>query len=383
MSGPAGVATQVQRGHDERFMAAAVALARRATGRVWPNPAVGALIVRDTAEGAVMVGRGVTSPPGGPHAEVMALRMAGEAARGATCYVTLEPCSHLGRTGPCAVALAEAGVGRVVVGLSDPNPRVSGRGVAMLRDAGVDVTVGVCAALCRRHHAGHSRRVLEGRPHVHVKLAVSADGALGRRGDGQSAITGEEVRRRVHLERAACDAILVGIGTAVADDPDLTCRLPGLEARSPVRVVLDPTARLPLDSRLVQTAGLTPVWVLTANDADYERTDALAAAGCTIVRLATTAAGRIDPLVALRALGQRGITRVLVEGGGAVAGAFLDRDVVDEAVLYHGTVVVGADPVLPFGTRDVSALAQTGRFVVADRGYLGPDRYIRYSRKEV
>ncbi|WP_342366151.1 bifunctional diaminohydroxyphosphoribosylaminopyrimidine deaminase/5-amino-6-(5-phosphoribosylamino)uracil reductase RibD [Stappia taiwanensis] len=339
----------ISRLNDERYMAATVAYARRTQGLVWPNPSVGALIVK----GGVVQGRGVTQRPGGPHAEVMALRQAGEAARGASCYVTLEPCSHQGRTGPCAVALAEAGVKRVIIGLRDPNPRVAGRGEAILRERGVEVVSGVAADLCHAHHIGHVRRVLDGRPQVILKLAVSQDGCIGRRGYGQVAITGEGIGRRVHILRAECDGIMVGIGTALADDPLLNCRLPGLESRSPVRVILDTAARLPLDSKLVRGAADVPVWVLVGNGADYARTDALRDAGCTVVRLATLANGRIDPLVALRALGQRGLTRLLVEGGASVARAFVDRGVADEVIISRGNIVVGEGGIPPFGDRGI------------------------------
>lgn len=375
------ISDNAPRPHDARFMAAAVALARRASGRVWPNPAVAALIVDESGDIPVVRGRGWTQPAGGAHAEVRALRDAGEASRGATCYVTLEPCSHHGRTGPCAVALAEAGIRRVVVGLSDPNPRVSGRGVAILREAGVEVVVGVGEKLAAAHHAGFVRRMSEGRPHVVLKLAVSRDGYIGRKNDGQVAITGEDVRRRVHLYRAECDAIMVGIGTALADNPSLTCRLPGLEGRSPVRVVLDPRAELPLDGKLAATAGKTPVWVVVANDAEFERTDALSARGCMVIRVAPDEAGRISPKVALRALGQRGITTVILEGGSRLARSFLDADAVDEAMIYHGGATVGNGGILPFGDRPLDLIDESGLAKIPGRVAVGAESYDHYIRK--
>ncbi|ADZ70344.1 bifunctional diaminohydroxyphosphoribosylaminopyrimidine deaminase/5-amino-6-(5-phosphoribosylamino)uracil reductase RibD [Polymorphum gilvum] len=366
---------------DRRYMAAAVALARRGLGRVWPNPSVGALIVADTGGAPVVVGRGVTSPPGGPHAEVNALRQAGDRARGATCYVTLEPCSHHGRTPPCSAALVSAGVRRVVIGIADPNRRVSGRGIGMLRDAGIAVTVGVEAVACRDLHLGHSLRVLAQRPAVTLKLALSADGFIGRLGAGQIAITGSLSKRFAHGIRARSDGILVGVGTVLADDPQLTCRLPGLEGRSPVRVVLDPNARLPLGSRLVRSAAEVPVWAVVANAADPDRLGALARAGVLIIRVPAGPEG-IDPLVALTALSARGITRVMVEGGSRVAAAFLRADMVDEAWLVHGPASLGAGGVLPFGAEGADALAGTGRFHVVETGIWGEDHYVRYRRKE-
>lgn len=366
--------------YDERFMKATVSLARRATGRVWPNPAVAALIVDESGKVPIVRGRGWTSPPGGPHAEIAALRDAGEAARGATCYVTLEPCSHQGRTGPCAVALANAGVQRVVIGVLDPNPRVSGKGAALLRDAGISVAVGIGEAECRAHHAGFIRRIKDGRPHVVLKLAVSKDGYIGRKGDGQVAITGEDTARRVHIYRAECDAIAVGIGTVLADDPSLTCRLPGLEARSPVRVVLDANARLPLDSNLVETARVTPVWVIVSNSADYERTDALSARGCTVIRVPLVADGRIAPAVAMRALGQRGITSLLLEGGSRVAESFVRAGMVDEAMIYHGGDVVGSSGIRPFGESGAELLENFGLERQAGRFRMGCETYDHYIR---
>src|SRR5579864_2671787 len=209
---------------DLRFMQLALALGRRGQGRTWPNPAVGAVIVKD----GVIVGRGWTQAGGRPHAEVEALRRAGEAARGATLYVTLEPCSHHGKTPPCADAVIAAGIARVVSALEDPNPEVAGQGHARLRAAGIAVEVGVGAEAARRDHAGHIRRMRQGRPQVMLKLAISADGKAGAAGRRPLAITGERVRDRVHLLRAQSDAIMIGIGTALADDPLLTCRLPGM-----------------------------------------------------------------------------------------------------------------------------------------------------------
>src|SRR6188472_3677360 len=270
---------------DRRFMELALALGRRGQGRTWPNPAVGAVIVKD----GVIVGRGWTQPGGRPHGEPEALRRAGEAARGATLYVTLEPCSHVGKSPPCADAVIAAGIKRVVSAIEDPNPEVAGQGHARLRAAGISVDIGLGAAEAARDDAGHFRRVRDKRPHVILKLAVSADDKIGAVGHKPVAITGEAAKTRVHLLRAQCDAILVGIGTVLADDPMLTCRLPDMEARSPVRVVLDRALRLPGTSRLVHSARQTPLWVMTSDFAEAPAAMKLGAAGAQVMRVAATA----------------------------------------------------------------------------------------------
>ncbi|MDN5927797.1 MAG: bifunctional diaminohydroxyphosphoribosylaminopyrimidine deaminase/5-amino-6-(5-phosphoribosylamino)uracil reductase RibD, partial [Hyphomicrobiales bacterium] len=239
---------------DSRFMAAAIRLSRRHLGLTGTNPSVATLIVRDDGEGPVIVGTGVTAIGGRPHAEPQALGEAGELARGATAYVTLEPCAHHGRTPPCAEALVTAGVTRVVGAASDPDERVSGKGYAILRTAGMEVVEGVLAREAADLMAGYLMRSLRKRPEVTVKLAVSRDGRIGIANGGQIAITGDISRRQVHLMRAEADAILVGIGTALTDDPELTCRLPGLETRSPVRIVLDARAQLPVAAKMVRQA---------------------------------------------------------------------------------------------------------------------------------
>jgi diaminohydroxyphosphoribosylaminopyrimidine deaminase/5-amino-6-(5-phosphoribosylamino)uracil reductase len=248
---------------DRRYMAAALRLSRWHTGLTATNPSVAALVVRDGA----IVGQAVTAPGGRPHAETQALTVAGDKARGATLYVTLEPCSHHGKTPPCANAIVEAGIARVVVSLTDPDPRVSGRGLAILRDAGITVESGVMEEEGRRALSAYLMRQTRGRPYVTLKLAVSADGMIGRQGHapgkGQLAITGPAARAQSHVLRAETDAILVGIGTALADDPDLTCRLPGLHHRSPLRIVLDHHLALPVTSKLVRTAKTVPVLIAT------------------------------------------------------------------------------------------------------------------------
>jgi len=255
---------------DQRFMAAAIRLSRWHTGRTSTNPSVGCVIVRD----GVIVGRAVTALGGRPHAEPQALAEAGELARGATAYVTLEPCSHHGKTPPCAEALIAYGVSRAVISVTDPDVRVSGRGISMLREAGIEVTTGVLEEEGRRSLAGYLTRQTKNRPYVTLKLAVSADGMIGREGAGQVAITGPQARAQVQALRAETDAILVGIGTAIADDPLLTVRTPGLEAQSPIRIVLDPFLALPLTSKLVETAREVPVIVVASEEVSPLAADA-------------------------------------------------------------------------------------------------------------
>jgi diaminohydroxyphosphoribosylaminopyrimidine deaminase / 5-amino-6-(5-phosphoribosylamino)uracil reductase len=364
---------------DARFMEIAFALGRRGLGRTWPNPAVGAVVVRSGSGGPVIVGRGWTQPGGRPHAEIEALRRAGTAGRGATVYTTLEPCSHHGKTPPCADAIAAAGIARVVSALEDPNPEVGGAGHARLRAAGVAVEVGFGADEARRVHAGHIRRVAQGRPHVILKLAVSADGKAGLPGRRPAAITGEQARRRVHLLRATSDAVLVGIGTALADDPLLTCRLPGMTERSPVRVILDTRLELPATGKLASSARATPVWAIAGESADPRLGEALRACGVVVLR-GEGDAGRIDLGAALKLLARRGITRLLVEGGPRVAAAFVTADLVDEALLLRGPSTIGRDGIDALDGLPLSALAGSPRLVSRGVETIGADTVETFER---
>ncbi|HEY6995780.1 MAG TPA: bifunctional diaminohydroxyphosphoribosylaminopyrimidine deaminase/5-amino-6-(5-phosphoribosylamino)uracil reductase RibD [Xanthobacteraceae bacterium] len=358
---------------DERFMALALALGRRGLGRTWPNPAVGAVVVKD----GVIVGRGWTQAGGRPHAETEALARAGGAARAATLYVTLEPCSHHGKTPPCADAIIAAGIARVVSALDDPNPVVAGAGHWRLAEAGVVVEVGVGAAEARRAHAGHIRRVQDGRPHVLLKLAISADGKVGLAGRRPAAITGEPARARVHLMRARSDAVLTGIGTALADDPLLTCRLPGMP--SPVRVVLDGALRLPPASKLVATARQTPLWIVTGEGASREREQALAEHGVEVLRVARPA-GRLGLAAALALLAQRGLTRVMVEAGPILAAAFVRADLVDEATLFRSPIAIGAVGLDALDGLPLSALTRSSRLRTVGSETVGADTVELFER---
>jgi diaminohydroxyphosphoribosylaminopyrimidine deaminase / 5-amino-6-(5-phosphoribosylamino)uracil reductase len=366
---------QAQKDTDRRFMELALTLGRRGLGRTWPNPAVGAVVVKD----GVIVGRGWTQPGGRPHAEPVALAAAGDAARGATLYVTLEPCSHFGKSPPCADAIIAAGISRVVAAIEDPNPEVAGKGHARLRAAGIAVDVGLCAREAAHAHAGHFRRVRDGRPHVILKLAVSADEKIGAAGRKPVAITGEAARTRVHLLRAQCDAILVGIGTVLSDDPLLTCRLPGMEKRSPIRVILDRALRIPGQSRLVHSARETPLWVFASELAEAPAAMKLGAAGAQVVRVAPTAQG-LDLNAVLRALSERGITRLLVEGGSRVASSFVAAGLVDEIWLLRGAEAVGTDGVPALDALPLSAIERSPAFRVRASEALDKDSLTIFER---
>ncbi|WP_289852475.1 bifunctional diaminohydroxyphosphoribosylaminopyrimidine deaminase/5-amino-6-(5-phosphoribosylamino)uracil reductase RibD [Mesorhizobium liriopis] len=320
---------------DRCFMAAAIRFSLRNLGRTATNPSVGTLIVDDHG---IIVGRGVTAVGGRPHAEPQALAEAGERAKGATAYVTLEPCAHHGRTPPCANALVAAGIRRVVGAAADPDPRVAGRGYAILRDAGIDVTEGVLATEASDAMAGYLMRSLNKRPYVTLKLALSADDMIGREGKGQLPITGATARAQVQMMRAASDAIMVGINTALADDPLLTVRLSGLEGRSPIRIVLDKNSRLPLQSNLVRTARDVPVRI--AASVDNDRRAKLEAAGVGILAVEEFD-GRIAMPELLEDLASQGIANLFIEGGAATARALLTDGLVDRLVLFKGAMKIG------------------------------------------
>ncbi len=364
-------------------MLAAIAYARRNLGATWPNPSVGALVVRyDDPAHPTVVGRGVTvaGGRGKPHAEREALRQAGELARGATLYVTLEPCSHYGTTPPCVEAILAAGIARVVSAQYDPDSRVAGRGHEILRQAGVAVTADVMAADAERGLAGHFIRMRRGRPFVTLKLAVSADDQIGRSEEGRVAITGEEARGRVHILRAEHDAILVGIRTVLADDPDLTVRLPGMRQRSPVRVIFDSRARLPLDSRLVASAHDVPVWLVASELAPRHRIEGLRGAGVEMLIVPSAADGRLDPHHALATLAWKGITSILVEGGAQVATEFLQRDLVDEIALFRSQMPIGPDGVAAPALLGGIEAGDANRFRLDARHVVGNDRLTVYRR---
>lgn len=362
-------------GEDDRWMRLALALGARGSGRVWPNPAVGCVIVK---AGRVL-GRGWTQDGGRPHAETMALGQAGAQARGATAYVSLEPCSHHGKTPPCADALIAAGVARVVVALSDPDPRVSGRGLAALRDAGIDVAEGICAPKALRAHHGFLTRVTQGRPMLTLKLATSADGRIATAAGESQWITGAPARAWVHGMRACHDAVLVGAGTARADDPSLTVRGLGI-AHQPVRIVLSRRLDLPMDSALMRSACEIPVWLCHGPDAPEAAKTAWAGAGARLIAVSTGPGGQLDLCAVMSALGAAGLTRVFCEGGGMLAAGLLGADLVDDLAVITAGMVLGAEGTPAVGAMGIAALAEAPRFALAETRALGGDILSLWSR---
>jgi len=347
---------------DNETMRAALGLARRGLGSVWPNPAVGCVLAREDLDGRV-VGRGWTQPGGRPHAETEALSRAGEQAQGATAYVTLEPCDHQGETPPCSEALIAAGIKRCVIALEDPDPRVSGSGIKRLAEAGVETLIGLCDQEARHLNAGFLMRVTEGRPMFTLKTATTLDGRVATVTGQSTWITGAPARAFAHGLRAENDAIMIGIGTALADQPSLTCRLPGLEGRSPLRIVADTTLRLPVDSPLVNTADDVPTWVVTVKGADQEKRQALEAKRVEVIEIAAGDDGRPDLRAVALELGGRGLTRVLVESGGDLAAALIKHDLADRLAWFRSPKLIGADgrgAVAAFG---IDAIAEAPAFV--------------------
>lgn len=362
---------------DEAFLRLAIALGRRNLGRTWPNPSVGAVVAREEGGQPVIVAQSVTAAGGRPHAEPQALAKAGGAASGATLYVSLEPCSHHGRTPPCVDAIVAAGVRRVVTALCDPDPRVAGRGHDLLRRAEIEVTAGLLAEEAARAHRGHVMRVTKRRPFVTLKLARTADGHAARLAGPRLLVSGEGANRRIHGMRAHSDAVLVGIATVLADDPLLTVRLPGLAERSPVRVVIDSTLRMPTAARLVATAREAPTWIVCNPDASLAAEERLVEAGVRVLRLAGTGP-RADVGSALQLLAREGITTVLSEGGPRIADALATADLVDELVLVTGAAVLATEGVPALGPNLRAAIA--GRLRPARQETVGPDLIETYER---
>jgi diaminohydroxyphosphoribosylaminopyrimidine deaminase / 5-amino-6-(5-phosphoribosylamino)uracil reductase len=362
-------------GDDARWMRLALGLGARGLGQVWPNPAVGCVIVR----GGLVLGRGWTAPGGRPHAETQALAQAGDGARGATAYVTLEPCAHFGQTPPCVEALIRAAVARVVVALRDPDPRTDGGGIKRLRDAGISVTVGVGQEAARRTHAGFFSRITKGRPALTLKLASSFDGRIATATGESQWITGAEARRTVHGLRARHDAVMIGAGTARDDDPSLTVRGIGM-AHQPVRIVVSRNLDLPLDGQLARTAGEVPVWLLCARDAPADRQAAWRNSGAKLLTVATGTDSTIDMGAALQALGSQGLTRVFCEGGGALAASLLAGDLVDDLVGFTAGLVIGAEGLPAIAALGLAHLSAAPRFTLHATRKLGPDILHEWAR---
>lgn len=353
---------------DHAHMRSALGLARRGLGRTWPNPSVGCVVVN----AGRVVGRARTADGGRPHAEPQALAMAGDAARGATVYVTLEPCCHHGRTPPCTDALIAAGVARVVIAARDCDPRVNGAGMARLRAAGIIVKEGLLRAEAEALTEGFFARMRQGLPLVTLKLATTLDGRIATRTGESQWITGEPARRMAHAMRGQHDAVMVGVGTVLADDPDLTCRLPGYKAVPTLRVVADSHLRTPLMSRLVVGAATIPTMILHRNGCDPHRIRALREAGVVLVPVPGAEAG-VALTEGLKALAAHGVTTVLVEGGAQLAAALLRADMVDRIAWFHAPAIMGADAWPAAQAFGVAQLAQMPRFRRTGMTPLGDD----------
>jgi diaminohydroxyphosphoribosylaminopyrimidine deaminase/5-amino-6-(5-phosphoribosylamino)uracil reductase len=360
---------------DLSHMRAALALARRGLGNSWPNPAVGCVVVKDGR----VAGRAVTAPGGRPHAETEAMAMAGPAARGATVYVTLEPCCHHGRTPPCTDALIAAGVARVLVAARDCDPRVNGEGIFRLRAAGIAVEEGLLRDEAEEINAGFFLRVRSGRPLVTLKLASTLDGRIATHGGESRWITGAAARRAAHALRGRNDAVMVGVGTARADDPELTCRLPDFKPVPTVRVVADSHLRTSLTAKLVATARDAPTWILASDTADAGRRAALEGTGVTVLRVGASEMG-VDLRQGLAEMANRGITRVLVEGGAQLAAALLRADLVDRLAWFHAPTVMGGDGFPAAQAFGVQTLAAMPRFVRQAATPVGEDMLSEFCR---
>lgn len=364
------------RAEDERWMAVALALGRRGMGKCWPNPAVGCVLVRDGR----VVSRGWTQPGGRPHAEAMALQRAGAAARGATAYVSLEPCAHHGRTPPCAQALIDAGVARVVAACRDPDPRVAGQGLQRLGTAGIAVTVGVLEAAARQDHAGFLSRVEQGRPLIALKLASSLDGRIATQSGESQWITGPEARRHVHALRARYDAILVGGGTARDDDPTLTVR--GMAtSHQPVRIVASRRLDLPRNSRLLATLDEAPLWILHGASASADAVAFWQGAGAQLFEVADDVYG-LSPDAMACALGGAGLTRVLCEGGGQLAASLLRGGLVDRLYAFTAGLAMGAEGRPGLGELGLQHLSDAPRLGLCETRVIGADTLTIWARAD-
>lgn len=365
---------------DRHFMASALLMAKRGLGTTAPNPAVGAVLVDDQG---LVISRGYTQPGGRPHAEVMALQKAGEAARGSTLYVSLEPCSHWGKSPPCADALVEAGVRRVVCGLLDPDERVAGRGLQILRDAGLEVVENILVDEAHYVTLGHVLRVTQERPFVQLKQAVSKDGLIAP-GDGHPVwVTGSQARARGHLLRARVDAILVGSGTMKADNPSLDCRLPGLKQRSPVKIIMDTHLITPAES--IVLAGdkkAPPVWIIHGGTGSEKAKNKLLAKGAKLMEMPRNEQGFLGLHKVMNKCAESGITRLLVEGGPIISRAFLNAGLVDEVVLFTGRSELGSRGILPLVNEGIERITASNSFLEVDRRCVGEDKMVVYRNKK-
>ncbi len=355
-------------------MRLALSLAARGLGRVWPNPAVGCVIVKD----GKLLGRGWTARGGRPHAETIALTQAGKAAKGATAYVTLEPCAHHGKTPACADALVAAGIARVVCALDDPDSRVAGKGYKILHNAGVDLTEDVLMDAASDLNQGFLLNRIIGRPMFTLKMANTIDGRIATASGESRWITGYEARRQVHLMRARHDAVLIGAGTARVDDPLLDVRDLGLSGDNPVRIILDGGISLPLTSRLARTAKDVPLWICHRAGLDKKRRKTWEDIGVTLIEVNHSDTGELDLADMAKQLGKRGVTRVLCEGGGRVTSSMIAAELVDELVTFTAGIALGSDSAAVFGALQIEALSDAPQFRLLETRTVGEDIMARW-----
>ncbi len=360
---------------DTRYMLNAVELSRRGVGVTAENPPVGCVIVKDD----IIVGRGFTARNGRPHAETIALAQAGTGAIGATAYVTLEPCFHHGRTPPCSEALINAGIARVICAIEDPDDRVRGKGLTQLRDHNIDVTLGVCKAQATAVLSGYLSRVASNKPAVLLKLAMSQDEMLATNDPDNRWITGPMARSRGHLMRSKCDAIIVGVGTVIADDPELTCRLKGLEDRSPIRIIVDTKLRTPIASQLVESAGQVPLMIACSQDVEIDRSLEFYEKGVEIIPCADKA-GQVDLTDLLAKLANHGINRVLVEGGAGIAATLIADQLIDELAIFKAPHEIGNIGTPAFDGTTLSKVVEKLSLVEECKIDLGCDQLTLYHR---
>jgi diaminohydroxyphosphoribosylaminopyrimidine deaminase/5-amino-6-(5-phosphoribosylamino)uracil reductase len=339
-------------------MRIALNIAQRGLGLVWPNPAVGCVIVKDYR----IVGRGWTGKGGRPHAEIIALSRASEMAIGATAFISLEPCFLYQKPDSCADAFIDAGIKRVVIAVKDPNPLVFGRGIERLQKANIDVEVGCEEKIAKEINAGFFKKIIDNRPLITLKIASSQDGKIATSSGESKWITESQSRLTGHRLRAQNDAILIGVKTALIDDPELTCRLPGLEDCSPVRLILDSNLHLPITSKLVMTAKLHPTWLITRNDNDEEYLSPYITNGVTIIGMPLSEDGKIDLIATFHELANRGLTRILVEGGSSLATSLMRLDLIDRIAWFQAPIFLGNDGVAAIKSLGIDDLEYAHKF---------------------
>jgi len=346
-------------------MLAALELAKRGLGNTWPNPSVGCILVRNFSKerGSEIVGRGWTQPGGRPHAEIIALRQANNKMLNTTAFVTLEPCCHIGKTPSCTKEIIRSGIAKVVVACRDPDPRVSGKSLLQLRNAGIKVVYGVCKKEAEKLNEGFFKKIKIGRPMVTVKAATTIDGCIATQSGDSKWISGDLSRQQGHLLRAKNDAILVGVGTVIKDNPLLTCRLPGMEKFSPVRIIIDTSLRTPLFSRLIRTARLHPTWIFTNKVSTSSHVKILRKHGVYVISLSNQRTkNKVSLVVVMKKLAQEGITRVLVEGGSKIITSLIQDQLVDHLVLFRSTKIIGSNGLTVMGNLKISSLLNAVHF---------------------